>query len=60
MSTLQIFSIIVFVLVMAVIISEKLHRATVALTGGIILILTGVLTFDESIDAVDFNTLGVL
>lgn len=60
MSTLQIFSIIVFVLVMAVIISEKLHRATVALTGGIILILTGVLTFDEGIEAVDFNTLGVL
>ena len=60
MTTAQIFSIIIFAVVMAIIISEKLHRATVALAGGIILILSGVISFDEGIDAVDFNTLGVL
>lgn len=56
----QIFSIAVFVIVMAVIISEKLHRATIALAGGIILILAGIITFDEGVSAIDFNTLGVL
>lgn len=56
----QLFAIAVFVLVMAVIISEKVHRAAVSLAGGIILILSGVITFDEGIESVDFSTLGVL
>lgn len=60
MNLAQIITIVVFVLVMAVIISEKLHRATVALAGGIFLILTGILSFDEAIETIDFNTLGVL
>ncbi len=42
----QIFAIAVFVLVMAVIISEKVHRAAVALAGGILLIVSGVISFD--------------
>lgn len=60
METSQIFAITVFVLVMAVIISEKMHRAAVALAGGIILILAGIITFDEGIESIDFGTLGVL
>ncbi len=60
METSQLFAIAVFVLVMAVIISEKIHRAAIALAGGIILILSGVISFDESIEAIDFGTLGVL
>lgn len=60
MTTAQIISIAVFVIVMAVIISEKLHRATVALAGGIFLILAGIITFDQGIESIDFNTLGVL
>ena len=60
METSQIFAIAVFVLVMAVIISEKVHRAAVALAGGIILILSGVISFDQGIEAIDFATMGVL
>ncbi|MGM9567454.1 MAG: SLC13 family permease [Clostridia bacterium] len=56
----QIFAVTVFVIVMAVIISEKLHRAAVSLAGGILLILSGIITFDEGIEAIDFNTLGIL
>ena len=60
MTTVQILSISVFVLVMALIISEKLHRAVVSLAGAMLLILMGALTFEEGIEAIDFNTLGVL
>lgn len=56
----QFFAVAVFVVVMAVIISEKLHRAAVALAGGILLILSGIITFEEGIEAIDFNTLGIL
>ncbi|MBQ4092285.1 MAG: ArsB/NhaD family transporter [Firmicutes bacterium] len=60
MELAQIFAVAVFVIVMAVIISEKLHRATVALAGGIFMILTGIISFEEGVEAVDFNTLGIL
>ncbi|MBR5328647.1 MAG: ArsB/NhaD family transporter [Firmicutes bacterium] len=60
METAQIFAVAIFLLVMAVIISEKLHRATVALAGGVIMILTGIISFEEGVEAIDFNTLGIL
>lgn len=60
MDIAQIFSVTVFIIVMALIISEKIHRATAALAGGIILILSGIISFDEGIEAIDFNTLGIL
>ncbi len=60
METNQLFAIAIFVLVMAMIVSEKIHRAAVALAGGIILILSGIISFDEGIEAIDFGTLGVL
>ena len=59
-TTAQLISIIVFVVVMALIISEKVHRATAALAGAVVLILTGVITFDTGVEHIDFNTLGVL
>ncbi len=59
-TTAQIISIIVFVVVMALIISEKVHRATAALAGAVVLILAGVVTFDTGVEHIDFNTLGVL
>lgn len=60
METAQIFAVAIFIIVMAIIISEKLHRATVALAGGIIMILTGIISFEEGVEAIDFNTLGIL
>lgn len=40
--------------------TEKVHRAAAALAGTVALLLTGVLTFDEAVSYIDFNTLGVL
>ena len=54
------FSVAVFVLAIAVITTEKVHRAAVALAGAVILLLANILTFDEAIAAIDWNTLGVL
>ncbi|MBI4906188.1 MAG: ArsB/NhaD family transporter [Acidobacteria bacterium] len=51
---------ILFVLVYALIISEKLNRAVLALLGAGLLIIAGVLTQEAAIRGVDFNTIGLL
>ncbi|MFA6255199.1 MAG: ArsB/NhaD family transporter [Patescibacteria group bacterium] len=52
--------IIIFIFAYGLIISEKIHRTVVALTGAILLILIGVITQEEAVAGVDFNTLGLL
>ena len=59
-TTPQIISIVIFLVVFALIISEKIHRTTAALAGAVVLILTGIVTFDVGMEHVDFGTLGVL
>jgi len=44
----------------AVIISEKVNRSIVALVGAGLMVATGVLTQDEAIRGVDWNTIGLL
>ena len=46
LTTAQIISIVVFVVVMALVVSEKVHRATAALAGAVVLILLGIVSFD--------------
>jgi Na+/H+ antiporter NhaD/arsenite permease-like protein len=46
--------------VLALIISEKIHRALAALLGAVLVLLLGILPFDASLEHIDFNTLGVL
>ena len=53
-------SVIIFVVVMGVIISEKLHRAVVAVAGAMLLIIFGVLNLEESVSYIDYNTIGLL
>lgn len=60
MDASQIISIAVFVIALGLIISEKVHRALVAVIGAVVLMATGVLPFDVAITHLDFNTLGVL
>ncbi|MDO5117095.1 MAG: ArsB/NhaD family transporter [Eggerthellaceae bacterium] len=71
MTAAQIISVIVFVVVMAIVVSEKIHRAAVALAGAVvILIITAVsplfgdpvniLTWEQGMEEIDFNTLAVL
>ena len=59
-TTPQIISIVIFIVVFALIISEKIHRTTAALAGAVVLILTGIVTFDVGMEHIDFGTLGVL
>ncbi len=56
----QIFAIAVFVVAMALIMSEKVHRTVVSLVGAMLLIITGIMSFDTAVSHIDFNTLGIL
>ncbi|MBK7584711.1 MAG: ArsB/NhaD family transporter [Myxococcales bacterium] len=49
-----------FVAVYVAIMTEKLNRAILALVGGGLLVLSGVMSQEEAVSAVDFNTLGLL
>jgi len=53
-------AIIVFLIVYALILSEKVHRTIAALIGGMLLILLGVLAQEKAIEHIDWNTLGLL
>ena len=60
MGTTQIIAIVVFVVVMVAIVTEKIHRALAAVVGAMILLILHVVSFDAAMEHVDFNTLGVL
>lgn len=55
-----IFASAVFLISYAIIISEKIHRTAIALAGGMIVILGGVINQEQAIEAIDFNTIGLL
>ncbi|MGQ9557763.1 MAG: SLC13 family permease [Desulfurispora sp.] len=50
----------IFLLVYAIIVSEKIHRTVIALVGAAVLVLIKILTPEQAIEAVDFNTIGLL
>lgn len=56
----QFISIIIFLLVILSIITEKIDRTVAAISGAVLMIITNVLTLDKSISYIDFNTIGVL
>ena len=56
----QVIAVAIFVAVIGVIVSEKLHRAACALIGAMLLILIGILEPKEALGFIDFNTIGVL
>jgi len=66
MTAPQIVSIVIFVITVAVILSERLHRTTAALLGATAMIIAGTLMpshfflQEAAIRAIDFNTLGLL
>ncbi len=51
---------VLFLLTYAVIVTEKINRAIIALLGAGLMILSGVLTQQAAIEGIDFNTLGLL
>ncbi|WEG11850.1 ArsB/NhaD family transporter [Pullulanibacillus sp. KACC 23026] len=50
----------IFIIVYAVLISEKIHRTIMAMIGGIAMIVFGVLNQETAIQHIDFNTIGLL
>lgn len=60
MTSTQIIAIVIFLVTMAAIMTEKLHRTVAAVAGALLLILTGVLPVESGFSYVDLNTLGVL
>jgi Na+/H+ antiporter NhaD/arsenite permease-like protein len=50
----------VFLLTYSFIISEKVHRTIVAMIGGIIMLALGVVSQENALHHIDFNTLGLL
>ncbi len=50
----------IFLIVYALIISEKLHRTTVAMIGGVLMVVLGIVDQETAIRHIDFNTLGLL
>ena len=53
-------AIAVVVIAYMLIISEKIHRTIVALTGAMVMIIMGILSQDQAIHHIDFNTIGLL
>ena len=53
-------AIVIFIIAYTLIVSEKIHRTVVALSGAMIMILLGILTQEAAIHHIDFNTLGLL
>lgn len=53
-------AIIVFLVTYALIVTEKVHRTVTALSGAMLMVLLGVITQEEAIHHIDFNTLALL
>ncbi len=51
---------LIFLATYAVIVTEKVDRTKVALLGALIMVLSGVIDQDIAVEAIDFNTLGLL
>lgn len=53
-------AVIIFLAVIFVIMTEKVHRTAAALTGAVLLLLTHILSVESAVSYIDFNTIGVL
>ena len=56
----EVVAIVVFLIVIVAIMTEKVHRTAAALAGSVRLLLPGVLDVDSARGYIDFNTIGVL
>lgn len=50
----------VFLITYVVIVSEKIHRTVAALVGAALVVLTGIVIPERAVEAIDFNTIGLL
>lgn len=59
-NTQAIVAVAIFLLSYGLIISDKIHRAVVSLTGAVAVIVLGILSQEEAVHGIDFNTIGLL
>lgn len=57
---MEVIAIVVFVVVIGLIISEKVNSAATALAGAMALVVTGVMSAHKALSYIDFNTIGLL
>ncbi|AEE95469.1 SLC13 family permease [Mahella australiensis] len=50
----------IFVVTYALIISEKIHRSVIGIIGALVLIVFGILSFEQAIDYINWETIGLL
>lgn len=50
----------IFLVIYALIISEKVHRTIVAMIGGLLMVTLGIVNQETALEHIDFNTLGLL
>lgn len=60
MDTQLIIAISIFIITYAIIVSEKLNSTSIAILGAVMLLMFKVLTQEEAIEHIDFNTIGLL
>ena len=53
-------AVVVFLVALAIIATERIHRTQVALIGAALVVVTGVIDQEQATDAIDFNTIGLL
>lgn len=56
----QMIAISIFLLVMIAIISEKVNRAVAAVAGALLMLIFNIVSFENGLKHIDFNTIGVL
>ncbi|AEI45037.1 ArsB/NhaD family transporter [Paenibacillus mucilaginosus] len=54
------YAIAIFLLIYALIISEKIHRTIVAMLGAVLMVVFGIVSQETALHHIDFNTLGLL
>ena len=60
LETKAMLAVIIFVCIYAIIITEKVQRTIIALFGAMLMVISGLLTQEQAISYIDFNTLGLL
>jgi len=58
--TQMVVAIVIFLLTYAIIVSEKIHRTIIAFSGAVLLVLIKILSVEEAVEAIDWNTIGLL
>jgi Na+/H+ antiporter NhaD/arsenite permease-like protein len=53
-------AVIVFIVALAIVATERIHRTQVALVGAAIVVVAGVVDQEQATESIDFNTIGLL